>query len=170
MEKTKVTQKQRLFLIVASICIVLIGVTSWSATNPFLGENIAGNEPPFPTTTFITSTPTPTRSIPFLDYVPTVTPTRPPTTTEPLYLSLYMAPNPATQRDNVLGDIYANFWGVQVTVHYIDYITYTESITLVNDIAGIGHGQFNIMLKSGSYDFWVTYDSITSNHVTLVVH
>jgi hypothetical protein len=169
------TQKKTL-VVVAMVCIALILGTygsNFSFSGLFGGSVPMGGVDP-------STSPSPTYSGGWDDetydetYTPTPEPETEPEEDEPTitptgqqdYLWLDMNPNPATQRDVVLGEIWSNFYsGVQVTVHYIDGIEYSQLVTL----NGSGYGSFEVQFKTGSFLFWVTYSTLTSNYVTLVV-
>jgi hypothetical protein len=182
----KLTKKHKWLIVTSMVCIALI-MASYGSTFNFFSGGIFGGFPlsgvdpsaspsssPFYTPGggyYFTPTPTPTRT-PTSTPTPTITPTPEPTPTgqeDQEYLYLYMSPNPATQRDEVLGEVWSSFSNVEVIVHYIDGVQYNEAVTLLPDGYGNGYGTFNIVFKTGSYLFWVTYGSLTSNYVTLVV-
>jgi hypothetical protein len=100
--------------------------------------------------------------VPNGDSTPTPTPLR-----TVAYLSLYMTPNPATQRDTIYGYISSSYPFTTVVAHYIDYTEHQGAY--VTDLSG--SKAFTVILKSGTYDFWVTLSdgSMESTHTTLVV-
>jgi hypothetical protein len=154
-----VNDKQKTLVVVGMVCIALIMATQPIVNfGPFGGSDGPGASSPTPTYATFVNTPTPSPEYTTFTPTPRVSSPTP-------FLYLHMSPNPATQRDNVLGEIWSSLNSVQVTVHYTDGITYNSLVS----VDGSGYGTFHIMLKTGSYSFWVTYGSLTSNTETLVV-